>query len=91
MVKMEAQVQNKQLLKHKKVSDEANKQITYLMQQLWEGARKTTPHMKKIMEIFCKQTEEHVKIATATASALQDWYGQEIELQVIQADKANRT
>ena len=45
MVKMESQVQNKQLLKHKEVMDEANKQITYLMEQLREGPWKTTLHM----------------------------------------------
>ena len=55
MVKIEAQVQNNQSLKRKEVMAEANKQIVYLMEQLWEGPRKTTLHMKKIMEKFRKQ------------------------------------
>ena len=40
-MKMEAQLQNKPLLKCKEVMDEANKQIIYLMEQLREGPQKT--------------------------------------------------
>ena len=58
------------------------------MEQLKEGPQKTTLHMKKIMERFCKQTEEDIEIATVMA--LQEWCGQAMELQVLWADKANR-
>ena len=56
MVKMESQVQNKQLQKRKEIMDEAKKKISYLMEELREGPRKTTLHMKKILEKFHKQT-----------------------------------
>ena len=67
MIKMEAQVQSKQLQKWKEITDTANKKISYLMEQLKEGPQKTTLHMKKIMERFRKHAEEDIKIVTATA------------------------
>ena len=45
-------------------------------------------HMKKIIDRFPKQTEEDIEIATTTA--LQEWYVQAVELQVLRADKATR-
>ena len=47
IMKMEAQVQYKQLVRWKEVMAEANKQIAHLMEQLQEGPQKTTLHMKK--------------------------------------------
>ena len=60
-------MQHKQLLKQKEAMAEANKEISHLMEQLREGPRKTTLHMKKIMDKFPKQTEEDIEIATPTA------------------------
>ena len=77
---MEAQVPAKQLQKRKEVMEKANKHIAYLMEQLQEGPRKATLHMRKIMEKLRKKTEEDIEIATATA--LQDWCGQAAKLQV---------
>ena len=87
-VKMEAQVQLKQLQQRKEIINEANTQITRLMEQLKEGPQKAMLHIKKIVEKFRKQTEEDVEVATTTA--LQQWCGQAAELQVLWVDKANR-
>ena len=51
--------------------DEANKHITYLIEQLREGPYKATLHIRKIMEKLCKQTREDIEIATA--AALLEW------------------
>ena len=61
-VKMEAQVQLKQLQRRKDVINEANTQITRLMEQLKEGPQKAMLHIKKIIKKFCKQTEEDLKL-----------------------------
>ena len=66
MLTMEAQVPAKQLQKRKEVMEKANKHIAYLMEQLWEGPRKATLHMRKIMENFHKQPEKDIEIDTVT-------------------------
>ena len=86
-VKMEAQVQLKQLQRRKEVIDEANIQIARLMEQLKEGPQKAILHVKKIIEKFWKQTKEDVEVAMATA--LQQWCRQAAEVQALRADKAN--
>ena len=60
-------MQHKKIVKWKEVMAEANKQIAHLMEQLREGPRKMTLHMKKIMDKFRKQTKEDIEIAAAIA------------------------
>ena len=45
-VKMESQVQVKQLQRRKEVINEANKQITHLMEQVKEGLQKAMLHIE---------------------------------------------
>ena len=45
-------------------------------------------YIKKPIDKFCKQTEEYIEIAIATA--LQEWCKKALELQVIRAYKENR-
>ena len=71
----------------KRVMDEANKQIAYLMEKLREEPRKATLHMRKIMKKFDKKTEEDIEIAMP--ADLQEWCRQAKELQMLWADKEN--
>jgi hypothetical protein len=59
-----------------------------LRSQLEKRAFSAQVNLKRIAERFRAQT--NVAIQTATATALQSWAEQAAELQVLQADKANR-
>ena len=87
-VRMESQVQVKQLQRRKELIGEANKRITELLATLQEGSRKAMMHVKKIIEKFRKQTDEDIDAPTTTT--LQQWCAQAAELQVLRADKVNR-
>jgi hypothetical protein len=85
---MELSVALKDLRKARSISNERQKEINRLQEELGKKAYLAQANLKKIGNNFKDKTKDAIEIATATA--LQTWSEQAAELQVLQADKANR-
>jgi hypothetical protein len=85
---MELVVTKKDVRRARSISNQRQKEIDLLQDELGKQAYLAQANLKKIVDKFREKTNAEIQVTMATA--LQSWSEQAAELRVLRADKANR-
>jgi hypothetical protein len=87
-LKMELVVSHKDVQKARSVNNEFRKNVEWLQEELGKKVCLAQANLRRLVDKFRAMTKAEIEVAMAMA--LQGWFEQATELQVLHADKANR-